>query len=285
MSTADRSATERIRAMTDTELTEYLWHRLRLDEPVDPPLDHRFGQEPPESVVIAAWRHSNDDPAFADRLVRAIRANLRSLTPQLDRLPDDPAMREQLASLAFLAGEVGAKGLVPDLAEVAHDLWAQLRADPGGALLINNPLFHVLNALSDLDDSADLAPLWRDILAASGNRGLRTIAWFGLSHTDPEGLLDRLSEVVEDRTIRLANVAWPMAHRYPGIARFAKAAREHLTPEQRARLRVALVEAGADPGVLRDFDDPPYQFLRLAPGVQPMRRGLSWAPEQLKRAA
>ncbi len=284
--TADAlSASERIRAMTADELSAYLRRRLRLEEPLDPPLDHRFGREPPEEAVICAWRQGVGDGGFAGRLLQAIQDNLRQLAAERDGLRNDPAMREQLASLAFLTGKIGAKALVLELTDAARDLWARLRADPGAAAVLNDPLFPVTNALSDLDDSAELAPLWRDILAASHDRGLRTVAWFGLWRSDPDGLSARLPDLVEDRAITLSNVAGAMAHGYQAAARLGKAARDRLTSEQAARLRAALEAAGTEPAALREFDDPPFDFTEVSPELRPVRRVPRWAHESMQEAA
>ncbi len=277
-----------IRAMPQSKLDDYVWRRLRLEPPLDPPLELSHGHEPPEKILITAWRQDRDAAGFPDRLAGAIRASLRRAAAGRDDVLTDAVLGEQLASLGFLAARTASRAALPDLLDWVGQLWERIRtAAPEYApipedlpeLALLKPLDHLANAVSELSDGGALTPLWTEILAVSGDVGLRSVAWYGLSRSDPDGHLARLAEIVDDRYIHLPTMAWTLARHHPGMARLAQA-KERLDPERRRRLRRALIEAGADPAMMQEFDRGVFPFppagrrgavIGRLPRISPMR--------------
>jgi hypothetical protein len=93
--------------LDQAQLTDLLWHRLRLDDPLDPPLDRRFRMEAPEELFINAWQQYAQT-GFRNRLVRAIRNNLKRVIQLTAGRGLDSSDNEQIASLAFLADTITA---------------------------------------------------------------------------------------------------------------------------------------------------------------------------------
>ena len=58
-----------LRQLSITELMPYLHRRLRFESPVDPPLGHRFGDEPPEQFPLQV---AEKDAEFRTRLISVV---------------------------------------------------------------------------------------------------------------------------------------------------------------------------------------------------------------------
>jgi hypothetical protein len=217
---------EAIRKLDGPALESYLWRRLRLEPPLDPPLGFRFAEEAPEQIVIDAWQNGAD-AAFGQRLVEAIRSNLARLAPAVAHLDGDGVAREQLASLAFLAGAIRASELGAELGVFAADLWSRCKT---GNTALQTPLYHTLKALCGLQGESTHTPLWLDILEQAPDAGLRAIACLGLCRSDSTAALARFDRIVADKQIQRL-------------------------PEFRKLIRDALAEAGADCVMLAEFDE------------------------------
>lgn len=244
---------ETLTALSEDELNEYLWRRLRREGVLDPPLGERFGQEPPEQFLIAA-AESAAGKDLRPRFLKAIRQNLSRLAEEAGPAADywsDPTTDQQVASLAFLATELGAIELSQTLYRFALS-WCLVVQD--GARQISDGQFHILRALARLQQRGELAPFWKS-LWVHGPPAIRGLVIFGWARADADAALSRLGELVDmhDR-IDLPATAWSLVRkRGPGVVKVAQAARS-LTDDQRALLRDALERAGADQTILRDFD-------------------------------
>lgn len=257
------------------ELADYLWRRLRLEEPVTPPLDHRFRDEAPEEVFIDLLRETGDAD-FRAALVEAMRANLARLAPALPAEAGREPAGEQIASLGFLADAIAARELLPDLHAFATALWLLAR---GGNASVHAPLYHLLEAIGTIQEGGALKPFWEEIADHAPDAGLRGIAWYGLAKAAPEAVPGRLDRLVGDDRIDLPIVAWNLATERPGMAALAEGAR-HLTASQKEKLRAALAEAGADEALLSRLDVRPARFPFPQPrhaAAAPLSRPL-WQP-------
>src|SRR5260370_1000484 len=107
---------EELYGLTQAALARYLWDRLRLEAPLNPPLDTRWRDEPPEAFVIESLR-SYPDADFRARVSNAIRENLRRLALENSQGKFDTRSTAQLASLAFLSVELRDEA-------IAHALYA-----------------------------------------------------------------------------------------------------------------------------------------------------------------
>jgi len=233
-------------AVLDQEqLTDLLWRRLRLEEPLDPPLDRRFRMEAPEELIIDAWHRHGQTSGFKARLVQAIRDNLGRVMQRTAGKALDVSDNEQLASLAFLTDAIGADELTQDLykaslyAEVAEGVDEQTR-------------FHLLRTLAGVQTGRRLIPYWQE-LWTSPQAGIRAIAFYGLSRANPQAALDLLPELLADQALDLPAIAWHLISNGPGPAELGKAARR-LSPSEREHLKEALLAAGADSNALQAFD-------------------------------
>ncbi|MBI3892851.1 MAG: hypothetical protein HY303_15115 [Candidatus Wallbacteria bacterium] len=246
--------TQTLIASSPGELTEYLWTRFRQVEPTDPPLGHRFGDEPPALFVIQTVRDSND-PGFRRRVVNAARRNLSRLALQLvaagENKPSSEEDDNQLASLAYFASEIGARELSDALYQFAS-AWKLERA--GFALAATAGLAHVVRTLVRLQSSGRYAPFWRD-LWEDGPVGLAGLAFHGWFRADPDDALEHLGQLVERAgSLDLPGVFWTIVSEdYPGEIEVFRAAAA-CDEDQRRRLRLALVQADAGAATLRDFD-------------------------------
>ncbi|MGQ0664870.1 MAG: tetratricopeptide repeat protein [Pseudomonadota bacterium] len=239
------------------ELAAYLWRRFRLEAPVDPPLDRRFGMEAPEEFVFHALQ-GNADPALRARWIGAIRDNLATLALSLVARDADAACAEQVSSLALLAIDIEAAELAYDLYLVAAG--SLMEAGTQGKLP-DEALFHVLHAVARLQPDARLVPFWEN-LSTHMAPGIRATAYYGLSRAGPARAMDRPAEIIADEALDLPPIAWHLARESPGIIALGEAAGA-LRPKLRDELRTALIEAGADDAMLRDFDAPAAELDRL----------------------
>ncbi len=237
-------------------LSDYLWRRLRLEQPVDPPLGERFGPEPPEQILIQAWEQSGESP-FRAALVEAVRDNLRRIV-DLERSSGQPAWEdgvsdEQLASLAFLTAAIDCKELVDPLYRVIVS-WSF--SPDFGRRDFTPGQFHLLRTLAMLQDGGRLARFWEELWAKSppSYRGLVIYGW---ARADPDEALGHLEELVDTGgsidlpatlwgIIGAPEVGWP---KFGGYA--AK-----LPADKQQVVREALKEAGAEEQELKQLDPP-----------------------------
>lgn len=245
---------EELRQLDEPALTEYLWRRLRLEPPIDPPVVDRFGPEPPEQFPSEASDESTES-SFRPRLVAAIRQNLRRLADQQASSPeviwDDPVTDQQIASLAFLASSLGAGELVSALYSLVCS-WLMDKPSDGGEWAAGR--FHILRTLAELQSDASLAGLWKSLWdqGPTSMRGLIIFAW---ARADADAALARLGELVETGDeIDLPATLWSLIQpEGPGVITLSKAA-ARLALSTRNALRQGLSDAGADTTVIRDFD-------------------------------
>ena len=240
---------ETLRSLDGDSLADYLWKRLRLEEPLDPPLDRRFRMEPPEDFLIGAV-HELEDPAFTHRLVGAIRRNLsRQVLIGFDEALDATSS-EQLASLAFLATAVGD----PELAQPLYAfLLTGITRSEGERHFSDLTLFHLLRACARLQNDARYLPLWEETWRRERAPNLRAIAYYGLTRADDRRAMTLLAEVLGDEELDLPVIAWHLATEVPGVIALGEAA-ARLPQTLRQSLRGALEQAGADADLLADFD-------------------------------
>jgi hypothetical protein len=270
--------------LTQTDLNTYLWRRLRLEDPMDPPLDRRFRMEPPEDIFLRAARLEGDASPFHARLVQAIEENLRRSVRAAGGGPLDDQDNEQLASLAFLAAGLKAHEL--------HQAFykAALYADAAEGVA-EGTYFHLLRTLAMLQQGTSLIPFWEGLLQDSRPE-IRAIAYFGLARADTDRLLRRLSTLLDDRALDLPPIIWHLAAETPGAAALGRAAR-HLSSPQHTRLLEALKEGGADHDMLRDYKVQEstaaagFRFPVAEPrDPRAAKRKPSWSPRpELQRAA
>jgi hypothetical protein len=239
--------------LDSSRLADYLWRRLRLEPPLDPPIAQRYGPEAPEQVFLEALTRAPNG-RFRERLVHAVGENLQRLARQqaaLDTSPTDPVTDQQIASLAFLATELEAKNLVSPLYLLACS-WLMSASDPSTE--ITDARFHILRALARLQADAKLEPFWR-ALWEKGPPSIAGLSFCGWAYADPPAALAHLAELADlGSEIDLPTTLWSLSRAYrPGLSDVAAAA-ARLSASQRDALRRALAEAGADAVMLRDFD-------------------------------
>jgi hypothetical protein len=230
--------------LAQSELNAYLWRRLRLEEPMDPPLDRRFRMELPEDIFLRAARPEGSASPFRARLLRAVEENLRRSVRATGGGDLDDQDNEQLASLAFLAADLKAHEL--------HQAFYKAALYAGAADgVAEGTYFHLLRTLAMLQQGTSLIPFWEGLLQDS-RPGIRAIAYLGLSWAGTAQLLRHLPQLLCDKALDLPPIAWHPAAETPGAAALGRAARD-LTVTQRARLLEALKEGGADHDMLRDY--------------------------------
>lgn len=245
---------EKLKHLDEKELADFVWRRLRLEPPVDPPPGTRFGQEPPEQFLIATVEQSGDRN-LRRRLIEATDENLKRLAglraSSSAELWDDPVVDEQLASLAFLASSLQAEELLPTLHLIACSRGIGDVARKGD---VPSGEFHILKALARLQKDRRYAGLWES-LWQSGPRSIRGLTIFGWARADPEQALTKLGELADMKDeIDLPATVWSLVGPdAPGVFEVGRAARR-CSSQQREALRQALAEAGADESTLRDFD-------------------------------
>jgi len=238
-----------LQSLSAENLSEYLWRRLRYEGPMDPPLDRRTRVEPPEDFLLRTFQQTGDR-AFRERLTESVEDNLTRVLALIASEGVSSATAEQLASLAFLSSAIGD-------AKLGYTLYlsavALLSSRAPSSPSLNVALFHVLGAVADLQNDARLTPFWETLWERAKAGELRAIAYYGLVRADSTRALELLDELVADERIDLPVAAWSLATEAPGIFDMAKAAAS-LSSEHRARLRSALIAAGADDDLLQDFD-------------------------------
>jgi len=245
---------EQVRQLEVPELADYVWRRLRLEPPIDPPLSDRFGTEPPEQFLIQAVEEG-DFPEFRGRLLAAIRDNLRRLVDLERESPEpiwlDAASSDQVASIAYLVAEV--RGT--ELLEAIYQVICSWMLSPGAARgELTAGQLHLLRTLALLQDGGCLARFWED-LWQRGPRSVRGLVMFGWARAYPQDALQHLAELVETESeIDLPSTLWSLVGSHgPGIFLLAEFTRR-LAPDQQGRIREALAQAGATDAQLRDFD-------------------------------
>lgn len=239
--------TDSLTKFGNAELAAFLWKRLRLEDPLDPPLDRATRVEPPEDFIIRAMLAARGTE-FRQRVVSAIVANLERLT-RLSRRELDDVTWEQFASLSFLAAATAD----PSLARPLY--LAVVGCLLGGACpeSAEPALFHMLDAIASLQRDSALAPFWESLWRELPSARLKSVAFYGLCRADSVKALSLLPELVEAPGVDLPLISWYLATEGPGISEFGRAA-GRLTELQRERLRDALRQAGAEEELLRQFD-------------------------------
>jgi hypothetical protein len=71
----------KLQKLNRQNLSDYVWRRLRLEPPIDPPLHNRFGEEPPEQFIFEAVKNSQEE-SFRRPVLDAIQDNLSKLALQ-----------------------------------------------------------------------------------------------------------------------------------------------------------------------------------------------------------
>jgi len=240
---------ETLRNLSEDGLTSYLWHRLRHEEPMDPPVSNRFRIEPPEEFVLDIALRT-EDIGFRSKLIAAIRRNLERLLPLATVSGFDPVSGEQLGSLAYMCTVLRDDRLSDVL--YAHSLaWFSHRDRRTDDDEVS--VFHVLRALADIQNDAKLVPFWASIWMSAANPALRSVAYYGHVKADSLAGLTHLGTIAIDDGIDLPPLIWKFATDYPGAILLGAAASK-LPIQSRAIIRKALAEAGADSDLLRDFD-------------------------------
>jgi hypothetical protein len=240
---------EELRRLGAAELADYLWRRLRLETPVDPPLDKVSRDEPPEAFVIEVM-HAEAIPEFRQRLTRAVMDNLTRVAQLYDHSAPDNTLISQLSSLAFLSGEIGDPALGHRLYSFVLGLMPD---EPNTMLMTEEALYHTLVALARLQNGDAYAAFWESIWREGLSPRLKAAAVYGLSFADPNRALDLLPEIIADDEIDLSLVAWNLATHPPGSISLGVAA-SGLSHRLRAKLRTALADAGADAHMLANVD-------------------------------
>lgn len=258
-------------------LSDYLWRRLRLEQPADPPLGVRFGPEPPERILIEAWKQS-EGSSFRAALVDAVRDNLRRIV-DLERSSGQPAWKDdvtdrQLASLAFLTAAVDCKELVHPLYLVIES-WG-ISPDFGGRDFTPGQ-FHLLRTLALLQDGRSLAGFWEDLWAKAppSYRGLVIVGW---ARAKPDEALGHLEELVDTGgSIDLPATLWGVVHAAEvGWPKFAEYAVK-LPAEARKGVRAALEKVRVEEHLLEQLDSGPEAVAEAD--------GFPFAPEVLPHNA
>lgn len=242
-------------------LTAYVKNRVWRTDPLDPPLADRFGPEPPETILIGAWRQT-DESGFRANLSRSVRGLLAEHLKQFDETLADERAFEAFEGLIFLAVETNDISAVDVLTDAAKLAWQRLKPGyevPGkplkaGPIQALRPLlFRLLEGLASFSDDVPLRDLCEELLIWAPDGGLRGAAYFALAVWHPETLPPLLSRMAEDREIDMSNVAWTIAQFRPGKEAFLKACHS-LQWNHRVRLRAALREALADQDLLAAMD-------------------------------
>jgi hypothetical protein len=240
---------EELRRLGAAELADYLWRRLRLEEPVDPPLDKASRDEPPEAFVIDVMR-VEETPEFRQRLTRAVADNLTRLARLYDHNAPDNTSISQLSSLAFLSAEIGDTALGHRLYSFALGLMPD---DHNTMLIAEEALYHTLVALARLQNGEAYVAFWEKVWRDGLSPRLKAVAVYGLSFADPNRALELLPEIIADDEIDLSLVAWNLATHPSGSISLGVAA-SGLSHRSTAKLRKALTDAGADAHMLANVD-------------------------------
>jgi hypothetical protein len=240
---------EELHRLGAAELADYLWRRLRLEAPVDPPLDKVSRDEPPEAFVIEVT-NAAENAEFRQCLRRAIIDNLTRLARLYDHNAPDSTSISQLSSLAFLSAEIGDKALGHRLYSFALGLMPD---DDNTMLMTEEALYHILVALARLQNGDAYVAFWESIWRDRLSPRLKAVAVYGLSFADPNRAFELLPEIVADDEIDLSLVAWNLATHPPGSIALGVAA-SCLSRRLRAKLRMALTNAGADAHMLSNVD-------------------------------
>lgn len=238
-----------LRNLGQDELNAYLWKRLRLEEPLDPPLDRRFRMEPPEDFLIRALR-SSPRSKYRVRLVSSIRANLSRLLLTSSGTDIDEIGSSQIASLAFLATAVGNSSLAGAFNNFALAHFTTAEPD---RVLSEEALFHILRACATLQSNDKLLPFWEQIWTDETVPEIRAIAYYGIIKADLGRALSLLADVLRDDEIDLCVVAWNLATARPSITALGRTAGQ-LPKTLRQKLRSSLAMAGTPEKLLADYD-------------------------------
>jgi hypothetical protein len=236
---------------SDEELSGYLWRRLRLEAPLNPPLnDDKMGLEPPEEFIIRAVKARVDDEAFVARIHRVIQDHLQRLLPILDSRNPDPAAPEQLTSLAFLAEHIGARSVVNSL----HTLLLTLRVqNTKGDDSVLAPLQALADAVTTLAPTLPGKAFWETIVDGARDAGLRATAFDALVDNDLEAAMERLPRMVDDPDADVGLIAWNLSTTVPGPQRLGQYMARYLDRRQQDYLLDELSRSGADEKLIAEI--------------------------------
>jgi hypothetical protein len=245
----------KLQKLNRQNLSDYVWRRLRLEPPINPPLRNRFGEEPPEQFIFEAVKNSQEE-SFRRPVLDAIQDNLSKLALQAVSAEPDIFWRnrqtdQHIASLAFLISMLKASELVPTL-EFFSLPWLSLwRIRPNE---ITDGQFHLLRTLAQLQQGKALAGMWED-LWEHGPRSLRGLIFFGWARADSLQALRQLGELADSADpIDLPATLWSLiGPEGPGIRELSLNA-SRCNGMQQSKLRQALVDVGVDQQTLREFD-------------------------------
>jgi len=217
---------------------------------LDPPLDTSSRDEPPEAFVIETL-YSQPDPDFRRRVSGAILANLKRLALENNQGQFDDRSLAQLASLGFLSAQLGDEA-------VAHPLYAfalnWVFAHPEVGTISEDALYHLLIAVSSLQNGPAFVPFWLELWKDVRSPRLKAVAIYGLSLADPKKTFELLPEVLAAGDIDLPTVVWNLATEPLGSVELGLAASK-LSLREQEQLKEALILAGADRDMVINFEN------------------------------
>jgi hypothetical protein len=233
------------------QLSSYLWRRLRLEAPLNPPLnDDKMGLEPPEEFIIRAVKARMDDEAFVARVHRVIQDHLQRLLPILGSRNPDPAASEQLTSLAFLAEHIGARPVVNSL----HTLLLTQRVQYAkGDDSVLAPLQALADAVTTLAPTLPGKAFWETLVDGARDAGLRATAFDALVDNDLEAAMERLPRMVDDPDADVGLIAWNLSTTVPGPRRLGQYMARYLDRRQQDYLLDELSRSGADEKLIAEI--------------------------------
>ncbi len=264
-----------LRGLETDRLAAYLSERLSRRR-LDPPLDPRTQEEPPSFVLRGLQEIADpaERDAFHAKLAEAIRISLLELGRASAESPGpafwaDSANDEWLAGLCFIAAEIEARQLL-SLIEILSSAWLVHQQPPVFSL----GLSHLVRALASLQDGPSHGGLWQD-LWTRGPRELRPLFLFGWARCNPAEAMNRVPEMVAGLDeLHLPAAVWSLLA--PGGLSATDLGRAVSgDPALAARVREALIRAGADTNCLRDYDlgalpaTPPAGAFPFDPDVLP----------------
>ena len=181
--------------LSQSELTDYIWNRLRMEGPIRPMLNTRFDDEPPEQFIYQSYKKSKD-PLFRKRVIVSIQENLMRCNLLFfwkDKLAD-----ACVASLAFLVSLIEETSCIPLLELLISDWDAEY----------TDGQFHIIRTLAQLKQES--SSLWQH-LWDDGPLSLYGVIMYGWIRSDPELALSHLSELIDSEgSIDLRTTIWSL---------------------------------------------------------------------------
>ncbi len=245
---------EKLQQLNQTKLNDYVWRRLRLEAPLDPPLSSRFGDEPPEQFLVEAVNNDHTG-LLRQRVFNAIQDNLSKLSLQAvgsdyeQFWVENKQTDQHIASLAYMISILEATELIPALSQFAYPWIIRWRKKSSQ---LTDAQFHVLRTLAHLQEGKALTGMWQD-LWENGPQTLRGLIFFGWVRASSDEALQRLGDLADSGdNIDLPATLWSLIGPI-GIKKLALQATK-CSNNQRRILRKALIDAGADQQTLAKFD-------------------------------